>query len=133
MSPTPEEHFRRYATRGDLAALGKVFDSLSGELFAVARRLAPASPTESAEDLVQATFLTALEKAEDYDASRPLAAWLVGILALHAKNARRKVSRRGHMASLDADRDSHGSRHGSRVGIQEPAARVPDPGAGPPA
>ena len=38
-----------------------------------------------AEDLVQATFLTAIEKAATYDASRPLLPWLTGILIRHAQ------------------------------------------------
>ena len=128
MAPSPEENFRRFALAGDLAALGQVFDALASELHGVARRLAPASPTESAEDLVQATFLTAIEKAADYDGRRPVAAWLVGILALHAKNARRKVSRRGTMASLDAGSGDPLDAVGGRPrGAPEPRAKVADP------
>jgi RNA polymerase sigma-70 factor (ECF subfamily) len=51
--------------------------------------------------LVQATFLTAIERAESYDESRPLVPWLLGVLALHARKQRECASR-----ELDPERVS---------------------------
>lgn len=83
--------FERFRSRGDVKALGEVFDSLAPELLAVARRLVAGA--NEAEDLVQATFVTAIEKASEYDEERAVAPWMVGILAGHAANLRRKRAR----------------------------------------
>jgi RNA polymerase sigma-70 factor (ECF subfamily) len=90
-----DTRFQRYRTAGDLTALGEVFDALAPQLVAIARHLGP--PAE-AEDLVQATFLTALEKAREFDVERAVAPWLIGILAGHAANARRRRARRAEAA-----------------------------------
>ncbi len=89
--------FDRFRRKGDASALGKVFDTTAPELMEVAVHLTR-DPGE-AEDLVQATFLTAIEKANDYDADRRLVPWLVGILVRHAHALRRKRAR-----ELDEDR-----------------------------
>jgi RNA polymerase sigma-70 factor (ECF subfamily) len=101
-----DTRFERYRTAGDLTALGEVFDALAPQLVAIARHLGP--PPE-AEDLVQATFLTALEKAQEFDVERAVAPWLIGILAGHAANARRRRARRAE-AALDEFEDGIASR-----------------------
>ena len=83
--------FERFRRNGDVSALGEAFDLAGLTLANVSRHLA--RDTAEAEDLVQATFLTAIEKAHSYDASRPLLPWLLGILTLHARDARRKRGR----------------------------------------
>jgi len=83
--------FERFRRDGDVQALGEVFDLAGLTLQNVARHLA--RDTAEAEDLVQATFLTAIEKARSFDASRPLLPWLLGILTLHARDMRRKRDR----------------------------------------
>jgi RNA polymerase sigma-70 factor (ECF subfamily) len=93
-----DKRFARYRSAGDLAALGEVFDGLAPQLVAIARHLGP--PAE-AEDLVQATFLTALEKAHDFDEERAVAPWLIGILAGHAANARRRRARRADVSASE--------------------------------
>ena len=45
------------------------------------------------DDLLQATFLTALERAERWDASRRLMPWLIGILIHHVHDLRRERRR----------------------------------------
>ena len=57
-------------------------------LHAVACRLTR-NPTE-AEDLVQTTFLVAIERSVTYDATRPLVPWLMGILINQSRIARRR-------------------------------------------
>ncbi|MCP3920312.1 MAG: sigma-70 family RNA polymerase sigma factor [bacterium] len=78
--------FRRYGDKGDPAALATVFDATADDLRVIARHLTGDAAT--AEDVVQATFLTAMQKAREYDPARPLAPWLTGILVRHAHKAR---------------------------------------------
>ena len=89
-----ESLFIRYRRRGDLVALGAVFDRVAAELLRVANHLTR-DPVE-AEDVLQETFLTALGQAQGYDETRPLTPWLVGILKNHA----RRLHRRRERASL---------------------------------
>ena len=83
--------FLRYRSRGDVRALGEVFDASSQELLRVASNLVR-DPGE-VDDLLQATFLTALERAERWDASRRLMPWLIGILVHHVHDLRRERRR----------------------------------------
>lgn len=82
------ELFERYRTRGDVQALAELFDELAPTLLKVARHLD--GRRSEAEDLVQTTFLVAIERAATYDATRPLVPWMMGILVNQARIARRK-------------------------------------------
>jgi RNA polymerase sigma-70 factor (ECF subfamily) len=86
-----ERQFERYRRRGDVAALGRVFDAVAPEVLGVAMHLAR-GPVE-AEDLLQRTFVTAIEKAAAFDASQRLVPWLLGILANHAREESRRARR----------------------------------------
>lgn len=77
--------FRR--TRGP-RAMAEVFDLTAGELLLFARRFA--TDAAGAEDLVQQTFVRAIERAERFDASRRLLPWLLAILANEARMLRRR-------------------------------------------
>ncbi len=88
---TADQAFRRYQRSGDPRALARVFDKTAGELLGLARHLG--SGEAAAEDLVQATFVTVIESAPSFDAERAVLPWLVGILANHARAARRKSRR----------------------------------------
>ncbi|MEO6709414.1 MAG: sigma-70 family RNA polymerase sigma factor, partial [Planctomycetota bacterium] len=81
--------FLRYHRKGDADALGEVFDSAAPELLRLAMHLVR-DPSE-AEDVLQATFLAAIEGADSFDPSRPLMPWLTGILARQAGLARRRA------------------------------------------
>ncbi len=48
----------------------------------------------TADDLVQDTLVTALEKSHCFDAARPLKPWLMGIMIRHFKYTRRQAARR---------------------------------------
>jgi len=89
--------FDRFRTRGDATALARVFDATAPELLRVAMSLVPRP--EEADDLLQATYLTAIEKSGKYDADRRLVPWLLGILVRHAHDQRRKRDR-----EVDRDR-----------------------------
>lgn len=103
MARSLEDLFARFATTGDPQALGEVFDRSSGELLPLAMHLT-GHPAD-AEDALQATFVTAIEKRADWDARRPLLPWLVGILALHGKKLHERRGRRREVPPPD-DREA---------------------------
>lgn len=80
--------FAEYRRTGKPERLAAVFDATVQELLRVAVYLAPERSV--AEDLVQSTFLLAIEHRERYDDSQPLLPWLLGILANVARHERRK-------------------------------------------
>ena len=83
--------FRRFRERGDVDALGRAFDAAAPELLRVARHLCRSEA--EAEDAVQASFLTVLERAESFDEERRLLPWMLGILANHARELYRGAAR----------------------------------------
>ncbi|MBI1850512.1 MAG: sigma-70 family RNA polymerase sigma factor [Planctomycetes bacterium] len=94
MKPTDTDlnrEFARFARSGDPAALGAVYDALAPELLRVALHFS--RDAAEAEDLLQSTFVTAIERAHSFEEGRSVKAWLVGILAHHARNARRQALR----------------------------------------
>ncbi len=83
--------FDLYRRKGDTTALARIFDAAAPELLGLAVHLV--RDVGEGEDLVQQTFLTAIEKAQRYDAKRRLIPWLVGIMVRHAHELRRKRAR----------------------------------------
>jgi RNA polymerase sigma-70 factor (ECF subfamily) len=123
-----EELFDRYRSGGDLDALAEVFDRTADQLLKVARHLA--RDEAQAEDLVQATFLAAIEHAERFDASRELVPWLVGILTNKAQVARAIASRAADPDRF-AERTSEDPAHGTEIRefmatLERALERVPD-------
>ncbi len=88
---TLETLFLAYRERGDATALAQVFDRAAPELYELARRLAPERSV--AEDLLQDTFVTAIERRAHWDAREPLMPWLIGILAIASQRRRRERAR----------------------------------------
>ncbi len=86
-----EELFERFRRDGDLDALAEIFDRTAEKLLKVARHLC--QDEAQAEDVVQATLLTAIESRAAFDAKRDLVPWLMGILTRKAKVARTLSSR----------------------------------------
>lgn len=84
--------FLRFREQGDGPALAAVFDACGKTLLELACHLVR-DPSE-AEDLVQTTFLAAIRRAERFDETQPLQAWLYGILWREAARARRRAARR---------------------------------------
>src|SRR5262245_3656568 len=82
-----EDLFARFSGKGDVEALDEVFERTAPELLRIALHLAHDAP--QAEDLVQATFVRALENAKRFRGARKLMPWLIGILAHEAARARR--------------------------------------------
>jgi RNA polymerase sigma-70 factor (ECF subfamily) len=94
-----ERLFERFRDHGDLAALAQVFDRTAPQLLSVARHLASAEA--AAEDLVQATFVAAIEHAQRFESSRELVPWLTGILTNKAKLARALGAREADVGRLE--------------------------------
>ncbi len=86
-----ERLFERYRRKGDAKALAAVFDRTAPELFRLAQHLVR-DPLE-AEDVLQETYVAAIDGAERWDRERPLVPWLTGILARQASMARRRARR----------------------------------------
>lgn len=101
-----ESLFDRYRRRGDLRALTRVFDRTARDLLGLAQHLV--HDPHDAEDLVQTTFVTAIDRAEGWDRERPLLPWLTGILAHQASNlvrTRRRRAAEGLGSSADGAAD----------------------------
>ena len=90
--PGPDDLMRRFQARGDLDALGRLFDAVAPDLLGVARRVS--GDIAEAEDLVHAAFLVAIERPERWRGDASVTAWLAGILSKEALNARRRAARR---------------------------------------
>lgn len=83
--------FLRWRDRGDAAALGALFDRKAPELLRLALHLC--GNVDDAEDLLQTTFLAAIESAARFDRRQKVTPWLVGILAHRASGERRRRQR----------------------------------------
>ena len=83
-----ETLFDRFRCQADGKALAQVFDRTAPELGRVASYLA-GGDLDRAGDLLQQTWLTAITRAANWDQSRPLLPWLLGVLANHARSGRR--------------------------------------------
>jgi len=79
----------------------------------LARHLAGRS--ENAEDAVQATFLTAIERSDTHDPTFPLQPWLTGILVRKARESHQRPAE-----PIDPDRVDDPVLHASRGRGREP-------------
>ena len=82
-----DREFARYQAKGEPKALARVFDLLAPELLLVAAHFA--RDESESEDLVQTTFLEAIESVGRFDPARPLRPWLIGILVHRVRRVRR--------------------------------------------
>lgn len=104
-----EDLFERYRSEQDLRALAKLFDLAAPELLRLAVHMAP--DVASAEDLVQQTFLVAIEKPKRWRAGEPLLPWFFGILSKLAKKQRRHARRTPEPDRLAPRRAEDPARH----------------------
>lgn len=87
-----DRQFAHFCRTGDAEALGRVFDAAAAELLHVAAWLS--GNRADAEDLLQRTFLTAIEDRAAFANERRVVPWLMVILTNHARNLRRERVRR---------------------------------------
>lgn len=102
-----ERLFDTFLDRRDPSALSAVFDATASELLLVAAHLV--GNRADAEDVLQATFVAAIEGADGFERGRPLKPWLLGILVNRAKmvGRRRRRSRTAEYSDTpDARRDA---------------------------
>ncbi len=90
--PRIDRAFHRYCQTGDPQWLGRVFDATANDLFRLAWYLV--GDRQAAEDLVQVTYLAAIESARDFEQGGEVMPWLCGILANRARDLRRQRVRR---------------------------------------
>lgn len=89
MADRPTDHaraeaaFAEFRRSGSPRAMAEVFDRTAAELLLCARRFA--RDAAAAEDLVQQTFLRAIERAATFTPERQLMPWLTAILANEAR------------------------------------------------
>lgn len=112
--------FDRFCQRGDLAALGAVFDHFAPRLLHVALHLV-GEPSD-AEDLLQETFVVAIERADEFDPRLALEPWLGGILRNLARNALRR--RAAHRAETLVDLADSGTTAASAEVDREELRRL---------
>ena len=101
MGQTVEQLFVRYRKHGDASALAEVFERTAPEILRVGLHFA--RDPAAAEDLLQATFVVAMESAGAFDPERPLVPWLLGILTNQAL-WRSKIPRQESPARLSPPR-----------------------------
>ncbi|MEZ6020364.1 MAG: sigma-70 family RNA polymerase sigma factor [Planctomycetota bacterium] len=87
MSLPAEALFARYREQGKPAFLGQVYDLTAPQLATTALQLT--RDHAHAEDLLQATYLVAMERREDWDGQQPLLAWLTEVLVSIEEDVRR--------------------------------------------
>ena len=95
MANRPTEHaraeaaFAEFRHNGSPRAMAEVFDRTATGLLLFARRFT--RDAASAEDLVQQTFLRAIERADTFAPGSPLMPWLTSILANEARMELRRT------------------------------------------
>jgi len=103
MEPTAEEaRLIALARQGQEAAWEEIVRHHHEAVFRLAYLIA--GDAADAEDVAQSVFIRAYLKLDQYDDSRPLRPWLLGITANQARNKRRSIGRYWHMVGrfLDA-------------------------------
>lgn len=86
-----DRRFRHFCQTGDPDALGDVFDHTAGRLQRVALWLT--GNRTDAEDLLQRTFLKAIETRQQFRIGEPVLPWLMGLLGNEARRQRRERDR----------------------------------------
>lgn len=86
-----DQRFAHYCRTGDPDALADVFDRTAGRLMRVALWLVGNRP--DAEDLLQRTFLQAIEARASFELGRPVLPWLLGLLGNQARKLRSERQR----------------------------------------
>ncbi len=115
--------FDRYRREGDLSALAKLFDEISPEMMRVARHVAGRGVDP--DDIVQSTFLASIERADTFDATRPIVPWLMGILINQARLMnRRRATRHEEPVIADVAGAEHEPDDAEAREVQDAVARA---------
>ncbi|MCU0863246.1 MAG: sigma-70 family RNA polymerase sigma factor [Planctomycetes bacterium] len=121
--------FARYRRTGDARLLAQVFDRVAPDLWRLGIHLG--RDPHLVEDALQNTFLQVVESPHEWDASRSLVPWLLGIMANRVRELRRLAGRavdperlheRAQVSPLDAasERELRESLAASLARLEEP-------------
>jgi len=99
VDPAGLDRLLRRARKRDPEALHQLVDAYSGRLFGLLFRLT--GERETAEDLLQETFLRVVRTIADYEHGGKFEAWLFRIAANLARDHARRASRRGRPVALE--------------------------------
>src|SRR5690606_1303073 len=86
-----DQWFARFRDERDPECLGRVFDATARQLYQLACHLMPG--TSDADDLLQATFMLAIENCGKYRDGASVLSWLFGIMLNEARNMRRRAGK----------------------------------------
>src|SRR5688572_3584462 len=89
--------FLRYRDTRDPEYMAEVFDRTAAKLHRLAQHLTVNKDQGDADDLLQATFLLAIEHCDRYQKSVSVLAWLSRIMLNEARMLRRRAGRRGRV------------------------------------
>lgn len=119
--------FRAFQQQRNCEALGVLFRRRAAELLRLAVFVA-ASPSD-AEDLVQATFLCAITRAETFHDGGRVMSWLCGILTNQARMLRRASRRKPPATAATASVEPVNSALQAelRAALEEGIASLPEP------
>jgi len=93
-----ENLYLRFVDGGDTSAFSELFDRAAPDLRGLALNLA--GDRHVADDLLQETFLTAIQRSDSWSRGQPVMPWLVRVLVHRARNERRQSSRRPEVDQL---------------------------------
>src|SRR5262245_40437457 len=120
--------FRAFARSGDPRALGEVYDLVAPELLRIA--LHTARDAAEAEDVLQSTFVAAIERAERFDPAQRVMPWLVGTPAHESRQAAAGAARRPEPERLEPRASASPALEAERAELlarlDEALARVPE-------
>ncbi len=129
MKSDEDRLFEQWCRHADLRALGTFFDLVAPRLERLGLRLV--GDAAEAEDLVQATFLAAIEQRSGLDPKRPAWPWLSRVLANKATDWKRRTARTLDPSRLDAPLDEDPSRPVERREfadeVEQAVARLEEP------
>jgi RNA polymerase sigma factor (sigma-70 family) len=91
LAPTSDPELMRQLARGQLGALGELYDRYQAVLRSFIARAT--RDAHDVDDLVHATFLAAAKSAERYDGRSCCRPWLIGIAAQLLRRRRRSFGR----------------------------------------
>lgn len=119
--PVPDAELLARGAAGDGAAFGVLVRRHLRSATTLALELV--GSLDDAEDVVQEAFLVALDRARSFDAGRPFAPWLHGIVRNKAMRARARAARRRRLLRLFGARDP-GQHDAEHVELAMTAARA---------
>lgn len=122
MQDDEDQLFERWCRHADTRAFARFFEAVAPRLERLGLRLI--GDAAEAEDLVQATFLAAIERRGELDPKRPAWPWLRGVLAHKARDVLRRTRRPIDPARLKEPLDQDPSEPAEQRELTEEVERA---------